>query len=255
MTQCLSRLHVFRPRSSAQVATTLMHLPEYHSTHPSLHLEEIGLLAVDSLSAFYWSDRLLAEQLRSVDKSVSAGLTEPVSPMRQITIALQRVRALRGPLTVLANWGLNPSKESAHTGEPYPLYKQHLHPFPSPFDDTTIIASPSRPRGSTTHLQSSSGSAPSNLAQSVRTSESSMSLRARQEFASTHHITLSPRPAVPCTSLLDPSATEEGAVFGANIMQNGILEGFLRTPGGSPSTHFAFRITEDGLVFESSEEL
>lgn len=253
--QCLSRLHIFRPQSSAQVATTLMHLPEYHSAHPSLRSEEIGLLAVDSLSAFYWSDRFLAEQWRSVDKSSSADPTEPVSPMRQITIALQRVRALRGPLTVLANWGLNPSKGSVNVGEPYPLYKQHLHPFPSPFDSATTAISPSRPRGGTTQIQPSSGLVPSNLAKGIGTSEPPVPRQSGQEFAITHHITLSSMPTVAYTSLSTPSETEEGTASEVDATQNDVLQGFFRTPGSHSVMRFAFRITADDVVFEHSEQL
>lgn len=249
--QCLSRLHVVRPQSSTQAASTLMHLPEYHSAHPSLRSEEIGLLAIDSLSAFYWIDRFLAEQWRSVDHPSSADPTEPISPMRQITIALQRVRTSRGPLTILANWGLNPSKGSAHVGETYPLYKQHLHPFPSPFDGAVTTTSPSRPPDCTTQAMSSSCPAPSNLTQSVGTSEPSVSPSSRQDFAITHHITLSPIPTVPSTSLSTSSETEECAV--SEVTQN-TLHGFLRTSGNIFAMHFAFRISADDVVFESSAQ-
>ncbi|KAH9937145.1 uncharacterized protein B0H18DRAFT_188562 [Fomitopsis serialis] len=172
--QCLSRLHIFRPSSSAHLATTLMHLPDYHSTHPSLRSYEIGLLAIDSLSAFYWNDRFLGEQWRTTSGLTAPGnaiSTEPVSPLRQVIVALQSVRVMRGPLTVLTNWGLNSLGRAVDVGEQqYPLYKQHLHPFPSPFDAADADALPSRTHREPTQLQSSVGPlAPTSLKAIART--------------------------------------------------------------------------------------
>ena len=64
-TQCLESLHIFRPTSSLQLAITLIHLPRYHATDSRLRDKEIGLLAIDSLSAFYWREDRKSTRLNS----------------------------------------------------------------------------------------------------------------------------------------------------------------------------------------------
>ncbi|KAL5495189.1 hypothetical protein ACEPAI_652 [Sanghuangporus weigelae] len=130
--QSLQRLHVFRIRSSASLAATLFHLPLYHSQR--MIDEEIGLLSIDSISSFYWIDRYYLEQQRqgSSDRKDSA------NPLGRILMALQEFRLSHGPVIVLTNWGLTPvSKPSDANDEgvtPTPFYRQHLHPFPAPFE-------------------------------------------------------------------------------------------------------------------------
>ena len=109
----LSRLHVFRPTSLAQLATSIANLPAYHASR--MPNQEIALLAVDSISAFYWPDRLAAEQLR----------TAGILPLHDVLDAIQSVRRSHGPLSFLTNWALNAAP--SHSGSPY---TQHLHPFP-----------------------------------------------------------------------------------------------------------------------------
>ncbi|OCB85682.1 hypothetical protein A7U60_g7333 [Sanghuangporus baumii] len=130
--QSLQRLHIFRIRSSASLAATLFHLPLYHSQR--MTDEEIGLLSIDSISSFYWIDRYYLEQQRqgSSDRKDSA------NPLGRVLMALQEIRLSHGPVIVLTNWGLTPvSKASGADNEaatPSPFYRQHLHPFPAPFE-------------------------------------------------------------------------------------------------------------------------
>ncbi|PBK77188.1 hypothetical protein ARMSODRAFT_949087, partial [Armillaria solidipes] len=118
----MSNFHIFRPGSSMQLVASLVNLPTYHAI--SLSASEIGLVAVDSMSTFYWSDRFAVEQLRSFGK-----VSEPSSsvyPLHNIATVLERFHVSHNPLIILTNWGLNLESSS-------PFYKQHLYPFPSNF--------------------------------------------------------------------------------------------------------------------------
>ena len=102
--QCLKRLHVFRPTSSLQLAATLINLPHYHAKH--LPDCEIALLAVDSISAFYWPDRFTAEQMRE-DIAPESKPTPPsgfVHPLHHVLIALEKFRTSHGAVVLLTNW-------------------------------------------------------------------------------------------------------------------------------------------------------
>ncbi|KAI5124624.1 hypothetical protein M0805_004234 [Coniferiporia weirii] len=138
--ESLQRVHVFCPVSSASLAATLLRLPAYHAEcMPSL---EIALLAVDSISAFYWLDRYALEQRR---QSAIERKDVP-SPLGRVLVALQEFRLSHGPVIVLTNWGLaplyndstgtNPVVSQTNSTGPVqtPFYRQHLHPFPAPFE-------------------------------------------------------------------------------------------------------------------------
>jgi hypothetical protein len=58
-TAALNHVHVFRPQSSSQLLSILDSLPSFlldRRQHPSIH-RPVGLIAVDSATAFYWPDR------------------------------------------------------------------------------------------------------------------------------------------------------------------------------------------------------
>ncbi|KAJ6503421.1 hypothetical protein C8R47DRAFT_1210671 [Mycena vitilis] len=128
----LQNLHVFRPASSAQLAASIYNLPAYHRTH--LPGAEIALVAVDSLSAFYWPDRFTAEQLRPL------ALPNSSTPLQHALIALQSFRVSHNPVTVLTNWALTLANNSGGRSTAPPiLYKQHLPSFPS-FPDSAATS-------------------------------------------------------------------------------------------------------------------
>ena len=125
----LSRLHLFRPTSSIQLAATLLHLPKYHAEH--MPNEEIRMLFVDSISSFYWADRWQAEaSLAGPKRSPRSNL------LGDVLRCLQGFRLSHGPVTILTNWGLNPLPSSESSASPTPFFRQHLaFPFPAPFDE------------------------------------------------------------------------------------------------------------------------
>lgn len=121
--ESMQRLHVFRPNSLLQLATSLLHLPSYHEVHIPEH--EIGLVAVDSVSAFYWPDRFIAEQLHRIPQSAQGPTL--ANPLQHVLTALGRLRLSHSPSIILTNWGLNLASQSSG---PATFYKQHLHPLP-----------------------------------------------------------------------------------------------------------------------------
>jgi len=126
--QSLERLRIFRPRSSLQLSVTISHLAEYHFDY--LAEEEIGIVAIDSMSTYYWPDRFVANQMRTGTTSVENGKEgqSHMPPLRHVLLALESFRRTHSPIIVLTNWGLH----SASNSNPF-LYRQHLHPFPAPF--------------------------------------------------------------------------------------------------------------------------
>ncbi|KAF5377455.1 hypothetical protein D9615_005308 [Tricholomella constricta] len=122
----LEKLRIFRPCSSSQLAVTISHLAEYQSTH--LPNEEIGIVAIDSMSAHYWPDRFFAEQIRTAAASPEHPRNVDIPPLQHVLLALESFRRSHGPVILLTNWGLHLVSNSNPI-----LYRQHLHPFPAPF--------------------------------------------------------------------------------------------------------------------------
>lgn len=125
--ESLGRLHVFRPASSTQLAATITHLPKYHTTFfPRI---TIGLVAIDSVSSFYWLDRFTAEQMQIVSTPTdrerdSSGFS---LALHRVLVALKLFHSTHGSTIVLNNWGLHPIPGTIPM-----MYKQHLHPFLNP---------------------------------------------------------------------------------------------------------------------------
>ncbi|EMD42195.1 hypothetical protein CERSUDRAFT_129655, partial [Gelatoporia subvermispora B] len=201
---CLQNLHVFQPNSSPQLATTLLNLPKYHATHPYLHKLDIGILAIDSMSAFYWKDRYDVEQSRESGQ----GDLSSLNPLRHVLAALQAFRVSHGPVIIMTNWGLNPLRKPAPTGEPTSMFfKQHLYPFPAPFDrhdsSSHIPASTNPP--------SQHSVAPDARPLTALAPPPGIALDAMQEHRSlplTCHITLRPVPVSPFAPTLTLSELE-----------------------------------------------
>lgn len=150
----LARLHVFRPTSLTQLAASIANLPAHHSSH--MLNQEIAVLAIDSISSFYWPDRFSAEQLRNF-----APEKAKAPPLHHVCSAIQSVRRSHAPLVVLTNWALHSAPSHSRS-----LYTQHLHPFPALEDaiaglGATVFSSPFR---LTHHIALSSPSSDSSSA-------------------------------------------------------------------------------------------
>lgn len=128
--ECLTRVHLFHPTSYISLACTLVSLPSYHAT--DIPNSEIGLLLIDSMSSFYWSNRAEGER----------NPRNP-TPFQYALQSLQSFRISHGPVIVVSNWALNPlpaaDGDQKHDPNAYvtsTFFRQHLgRPYPAPFDD------------------------------------------------------------------------------------------------------------------------
>ncbi|KZT41401.1 hypothetical protein SISSUDRAFT_306677 [Sistotremastrum suecicum HHB10207 ss-3] len=128
--ECLTRIHLFHPTSYISLACTLIALPSYHAT--DIPNSEVGIVLIDSMSSFYWSNR--AEGERN---------PRSPTPFQYALQSLQSFRISHGPVIVVTNWALNPlpppDSEQKHDPNAYltsTFFRQHLgRPYSAPFDD------------------------------------------------------------------------------------------------------------------------
>ncbi|THU91736.1 hypothetical protein K435DRAFT_144658 [Dendrothele bispora CBS 962.96] len=97
----LKKLHIFYSKSTVDLAVDILHLSYYHTSH--LPDSEIGMVAIDSLSTFYWSDRFTSENTRS-----HRGRTQLTAPLQSVMAALEAFRHTHGASVVLSTWSLFP---------------------------------------------------------------------------------------------------------------------------------------------------
>lgn len=246
--QCLKNLHVFHPASSLQLAITLLHLPRYHSTNPRLQEQEIGILAIDSLSAFYWRDRYALEQLRDAADSSSENLSP--NHLHHVVMALQRFRHSHRPVILLTNWALNSLVKPAGTGESAnTFYRQHLHPFPAPFErHGADEALASIERSQRERREASVGAASDTSTSRAGRSGDSIALPLH------YHFTLQPSPIDPFPAsytLADAISQEHMRVA---LVNKGEIRGFVRTPGDDKIGEYTFSIGEEEILVDSDNQ-
>lgn len=133
--ESLRRLAVLKVASTLQLAVSILNVSGYIARLFPSH--ELGMVVVDSVSTFYWSDRFAAE------RPASAASSNPSPPsnnrFRHVVTALHKVQSSLSPVIVLSNWGLTPTNKSAAST----YYRQHLSPFPDPFrQEGTNLALP-----------------------------------------------------------------------------------------------------------------
>ncbi|KAH0838396.1 hypothetical protein J3R83DRAFT_6703 [Lanmaoa asiatica] len=208
----LARLHLFRPTTLIQLAASIANLPAYHSSH--MPNQEIAVLAIDSISTFYWADRFSVEQLRNIaPEKVNSVPMAP--PLHHVLNVIQSVRRSHGPLAVLTNWALNSAPSRAESS-----YKQHLHPFPVLEDDLGA-----KVLGNTDHSSSS-------------------------PFRLAHHITLSSPSSnsLPLAPLDDVLLHEARHTKG--IIDNRRVHCLTRSSGTRDTVCFTFQITDDDILVQ-----
>ncbi|KIJ21644.1 hypothetical protein PAXINDRAFT_104959 [Paxillus involutus ATCC 200175] len=220
--QSLVRLHVFRPTSLLQLATSLKNLPLYHASH--MPNDEIGVLAIDSMSTFYWGERFSAERMRNVapEKARSMSGLAFIPPLYHILNAIQSVRLSHGPLIVLTSWALGQDNAASRFGMPY---KQHLHPFPT----LDVVDLGAKVAKNTDHISLAS------------------------PFHLMHNISLSsppPAPFLPDTPLDD--ALRQEAQYRKKVVEKGEVFCLVRSSGTRDTSHFTFYITNEDIVIQQS---
>ncbi|KAG8745404.1 hypothetical protein FRC10_008114 [Ceratobasidium sp. 414] len=142
LSEALRRVHVFRPTSTLSLATTLMAIPAYHKSQ--MPNETVGMLMIDSISTFYWSDRWAAEQLEKASQTPvdlppapdAQPLQSDINPLRHVLTVVLQLRRSLGMVTFFTNWGLTTLESRLPNSIAY--FRQHLRaPYPSPFDEET----------------------------------------------------------------------------------------------------------------------
>ncbi|TNY17866.1 hypothetical protein DMC30DRAFT_88985 [Rhodotorula diobovata] len=127
--ECMTRLTVFTPTSTLQLAATLRGLPRWASAHTA---DELGYVLIDGMSEFAWADQHAAA-------TATGGPTAP--PVRLVLDALSHLRATLSPLVFLTQWVFRPAAVLAHKSqEGLPFYAHHYPPSHWP-----SILSPARP--------------------------------------------------------------------------------------------------------------
>ena len=127
----LKKLHIFRPESLIQFAVTAANILDYHSAN--MPRDEIGLVAVDSLSSFYWQDRFLGEQRRDGRPS---GVEKALD-------SLEQIRQSHGCVIAYTNWGLPSARHVSQNNTPF--YPQHVPQLHSPFGEEPQVSHPILP--------------------------------------------------------------------------------------------------------------
>ena len=92
--EALEHVHVFRPQSSTKLLSTLEHLSDYllDESKLSSSYRPLGMIVVDSTTAFYWQDRFDAEIARLELGQQPSGPEAP-STTKQIIDALKTLQA------------------------------------------------------------------------------------------------------------------------------------------------------------------
>ena len=215
LARILRKVHIFRPSSSLQLAASIANLSAYHAAQ--LPTCEIGLVAVDSMSAFYWQDRLHAEETRP--QADARGLDTPLS---HILSGLQKFRISHGPVTVLTNWGLDlASSSSPDPSTKFHFYKQHLHHYP------TLL-----------HLN-------------VNTDASSVSVShasTHPHLPITHHITLNPWPNLHRTRLAADSTEQQTDHRCIPLTEGCDIIGVVKTAGSNVVGAFNVSVKLDEVL-------
>ncbi|KAF8140139.1 hypothetical protein EV363DRAFT_1579546 [Boletus edulis] len=217
--RALARLHLFRPTTLVQLAASIANLAAYHSSH--MTNQEIAVLAIDSISPFYWADRFSTEQLRDAASAQNKRVPMALSLLRHVLDAVQGVRRSHRPLTILTNWALNAAP--SHSAS---VYKQHLHLFPVVEDGIADLGA--KASSNTDH----SSSSPFRLAHHI-----SLSSPTSDQFASS---------PLDIALLRDPRHRQ-------GIVDNGQVQCLTRSSGTRDIVRFTLEITDDDILVQPIE--
>lgn len=215
----LRRLHIFRPKSLLQLAISIKHLGSYHASQ--LPDDEIGLLVVDSISTFYWTERFYEEQL---NKLAPGKAKNRVGTLHHVLTAIRDIISLHAPLVLLSNQGLRAVSYDHPILGPLTLYKQHLRFFPVLENVATLCADIIVKV--TDHVQTP---CPLSLA---------------------HHIFLScaSPPCLPPGTRADPDSRQDLGSNKATVENGCRFVAVVASSGSQEFTRFEFEITEGGVL-------
>ncbi|GAA5970545.1 hypothetical protein JCM11641_007349 [Rhodosporidiobolus odoratus] len=126
--EALSRLHVFKPSSTLQLARTVANLKDWSMDRARSNGEdeaEVGLVIVDGMSEFAWADQLAREE-EQVRQPPQASSSPPstVPPLRQFLSAVASLRRTLSPLIFISQWVFRPFSVVSSPDQPGHLHHQ-----------------------------------------------------------------------------------------------------------------------------------
>lgn len=110
----LQHIHILRPQSLASLVATLQDLPSYlldTSQHHSAH-RPLTLLAIDSITAFYWPERYAQETASLPTDAENQYQKPPPSLYAGLVNAIKAIQAQFLCPVVAMSWSLSASKQS-----------------------------------------------------------------------------------------------------------------------------------------------
>lgn len=148
ITAALQHVHIYRPQSSSALLATLRQLDAYlfNTTKHSSATRRLGAILLDSMSAFYYQDRLRDELARTEEIGMSAGdiarardgkTSFHLSVLyREICDELRRLQNVFDCAVLYTTWGIN-----RVSGTAAPSFRPHLPPPWPTFPCVRIVVS------------------------------------------------------------------------------------------------------------------
>jgi len=138
----LKHVHIFRPQSLQSLVATVQTLPRYllnPTKHPSSE-RSLDLLAIDSIGAFFWQEKMTEEALKFDSEEFSTHNNQRHTAANQYSHLVTHLRALQqrfGCAIIATNWGISPAPPQR--GALYTSYRSFLPPVWQAFITTRIV--------------------------------------------------------------------------------------------------------------------
>ena len=116
----LAHLHIFRPQESSSLQATLDSIPSYLLNQHTLHVSanrQLGLIAMNDLSAFLWQDRLNADEdsdPSTTTRKEKANNSLLLQRYRNLVSSLRHIQQLFSCTIVATNWSFAPTTSVAN---------------------------------------------------------------------------------------------------------------------------------------------
>jgi len=139
--ECLTRLHVFSPTSTIQLASTLQTLPDwFKNAKGGEGGEDLGIVIIDGMTEFAWSD----QYERSLPNPPSSAPL--LDPLKLFSQSIANLRLQLSPIIMISQWVMNPTRpHGIISSDKHPFYKHHFLPPSYPSLVSTSLPNPTNP--------------------------------------------------------------------------------------------------------------
>ncbi|EXJ94795.1 hypothetical protein A1O1_03193 [Capronia coronata CBS 617.96] len=258
--EALQHIHVFRPQSSSQVMSVLNSLPDYlldGSRHSSIY-RRLGLVVVDSATAFYWQDRFDRDMWR-LDAAAGGGPASQPSPVPTTAQIIDGLKAVQDRFECVVVFSSNRSSLSSGSRAPHlstsaqQANRGRGPQHPKPYQDQNQGQTQPQPQNQTDTEMQSTPLAPDSSVWTVSpwTAYASLTL----DLSRTQVVQFAPHMTLDeCLRDADKRFEAVGnARFVAKVDDGPGRVGGVRTelnPGRTGGSAFTFRIAEEGVTVE-----